>query len=350
MDAKHKPDSSCPYCRQEIVERSREHIFPEFLGGTRCIPACKPCNDTFGNGFEARAASIFHPFYIFLNSWGLPVTVQGPRWRNAYAVDGQSMDLRIGSDQPIMTASSPIVLKEQKGQLRAEFRSEQEVRRFLKKHPDAKDVEINRIEQQSKVRLSVAFSIGPDVRKLAAKMCIALSRLVPTLDLEEVVHARDALHSDAICASRVATAFNDYSLDEHRPGLAHTVYIERGEKITYGVVQFFGTFQLFCRLGKPGKGQPRVAFLATLDPLTGSETFTEINPLKLQEPPAFYAAGAVPDLIQRWKQKFRDAAVARGAPERTKINLSNVNFNPKPVSWQSGTVDLLLRKNPWDRD
>jgi hypothetical protein len=252
------------------------------------------------------------------------------------------MDLKIGSDQPIITASIPVIPKVREGKFRAEFRSEEEARQFLRSHPKATNVEIKLVESQRQLRLPVTLSFGPDVRQLAAKMCIALSRLVPTLEPEEVTSARDALNSEAVCKRQVLTAFNEYSLDEYRPQLAHTIYIERGDHRAHGVVQFFGTFQVFCQLGLPKGDLPR-AFLGALDPLTGKETFRELDPLRLEEPPAFYAAKAVPAMLDRWKRRFRDAAVARGAVGSAEVTLSDVKFRPTPAFRQSSTTDFLLR-------
>src|SRR5437764_12412643 len=102
MNNNHSSVALCLYCLQRGSKWSRDHIFPDFLGGTRCVTVCKACNEMFGSEFETRAASILHPFYILLNSWGLGVIAEGPRWRNAYTVDGKKWDLTIGSDYPVM--------------------------------------------------------------------------------------------------------------------------------------------------------------------------------------------------------------------------------------------------------
>jgi hypothetical protein len=177
-------------------------------------------------------------------------------------------------------------------------------------------------------------------------MSVALSRLVPTFDIEEVALARDVLYSGKIGSRPVETAWDDYAvLDEHRPELAHTIYIERGEKAVYGVVQFFGSLQFYCRLGDPMR-QSRAAFLGTLDPLTGEERFAEVEPLNLAKQSSWRLTTDMPGLISHWEEKVWAGAIKRGAHrDSKKRELSDWNA-PKqklPPTWQSGTVDLLLR-------
>jgi hypothetical protein len=217
---------------------------------------------------------------------------------------------------------------------------------WIRKLRLAKQVQVFRKTLDGKVEIPTTFSTGPDIQKLALKMSVALSRLVPTFDLEEVSSIRDVLYSGNMASRPVETAFDDYPLlDEYRPDLAHTIYIERGEKETYGVVQFFGVFQFYCRLGESAEHQPRSAFLGTLDPLTGAECFSDVQPLNLAQPPSHRWTRDIPELISHWEEKFRGAAIKRGArSDAEKHKMTGITLNPKsPTTWESGTVDFLLR-------
>jgi hypothetical protein len=331
------PGTKCPYCNEPILQWSRDHIFPQFLGGTRCVPACKPCNEIFGATLEAKAASILHPLHIVLNSWGLPIAVEGPRWREAYQIDGQSMDLRVGPGAPIMTSSKPIIPDMLKGTHTAEFRTIKEAQQFRKQldeNPRVSGVKTEvRVDEVSTPGIPVTLKFGLELRQIAVKMCIALSRLMPTLELAELTRGQRALRSEENCKSSVGLAFLDYcGLDSQRPELAHTIYVERGQKLVYGVLQFFGAFQLFCRLGVPS-GAPEAAIVATLDPLNGKETFSEIPPLNLEEPPEFYSASSVPNFVRGWHRKLSHGAAARGATKDTDVNLYEVRLQPRPIEW-----------------
>ena len=62
----------CPYCRTMLDQISRDHIFPNFMGGSRTIPACAQCNNrVFGARFEAKAARQILGFQLMLTSLGL---------------------------------------------------------------------------------------------------------------------------------------------------------------------------------------------------------------------------------------------------------------------------------------
>ncbi|MDQ3819956.1 MAG: HNH endonuclease, partial [Acidobacteriota bacterium] len=63
---------------------SRDHIFPQFLGGKRKVDCCKNCNSVFGHTFEAEAAKILQAEHVFISSWGLPLRSADPTWKAAH--------------------------------------------------------------------------------------------------------------------------------------------------------------------------------------------------------------------------------------------------------------------------
>ena len=106
----------------------------------------------------------------------------------------------------------------------------------------------------------MTLEIGPDVRRLALKMCIALSSLLPDFDLKEIGEARLFLRGDIAPVVNTLVAFDRYeAVDSIREALAHVIYVERGRTRVYGLVQFFGAVQIFCRLGLPvGNAEARM--------------------------------------------------------------------------------------------
>ncbi len=85
----------CPYCGGGLAD-SADHIFPEFLDGSRTIAACRSCNSKFGHTFEARVARALDPIYVQLAVWGVPLPERDRWWRAAYEVDGAHLDLAVG--------------------------------------------------------------------------------------------------------------------------------------------------------------------------------------------------------------------------------------------------------------
>jgi hypothetical protein len=158
------------------------------------------------------------------------------------------------------------------------------------------------------------FDLGPYVLRAALKMCYALSTSLPGFTLAEVAHARAILKDDpGRPPIDVVPSFDIYeSLNSLREPLSHVIYVERGETIIYGVVQFFGELQLYCALGRPDGSAPRAARVGILDPLTGAERFSDVNPLSLPLPTEL-GDEELSQAADAWLKRFQEAAVARGA-------------------------------------
>ena len=65
---------SCIFCREPADASRIEHILPESLGGSACLPAglvCAKCNQYFGSKVEQLALGSF-PFLIFRLLLGIP--------------------------------------------------------------------------------------------------------------------------------------------------------------------------------------------------------------------------------------------------------------------------------------
>jgi HNH endonuclease len=100
---------SCPYCGRAMIERSEDHIFPQFMGGTRTIACCKPCNDRFGHRFEGKAAQWFQKLHFYFAAQGLSLKVPQIRWKEAFERDGRHYDAVFENGEAKFTLSRPIV-------------------------------------------------------------------------------------------------------------------------------------------------------------------------------------------------------------------------------------------------
>src|SRR5438105_1628344 len=59
----------CPYCLVRPRDSS-DHVFPDFLGGTRKVGACTRCNNGFGHRFEGPVSKDLTPIIVLLSLSG----------------------------------------------------------------------------------------------------------------------------------------------------------------------------------------------------------------------------------------------------------------------------------------
>lgn len=315
----------CPYCGQPIEVYSRDHIFPEFLGGSRTIPACKQCNDIFGSTFEGQAAVMLYGMQVSMSTWGLSFSQTAPAWRRAFEHMGLKFDILIEGAEPKLQLSHPIKEVGKDGKLKAiSFGNKKEAERAVNKA--RKRGHDKAVMQKLHVEIPApqypfVFNLGPHVLRTALKMCYALSTTLPGFTLGEVANARAVLKGDhGRMPTNVTPAFEVYdSLDAIREPLSHVIYVERGEAHIYGVVQFFGVVQLFCELGIPQDSATRAARIGILDPITGVERFPEVDLLGLPAP-AVLRGEELSEGAAAWLKRFEEVAVSRGA--RNTVDLS----------------------------
>src|SRR5262249_15255668 len=135
----------------------------------------------------------------------------------------------------------------------------------------------------------IEFSVGSAFRQLALKMCIAFAQLMmPNNDILDP-QFREYLKDKNSQLRPVRDIYMRYPLlDERRPALAHTIYIE-GNSVKancFGIVQIFGgIFQFYVLLSDSYVGRDFGA-IGILDISTFREKFEEIGSLKLEEAPA----------------------------------------------------------------
>jgi HNH endonuclease len=314
----------CPYCEQPIKDYSRDHIFPEFLGGSWKIPACKQCNERFGSTIEGRAAAMLFGLQVSMATWGLSFSQAVPAWRRALEHMGLEFDISIEDGEPKLQLSRPIKEMGKEGKLTSisfgnKKEAERAVKQARKKGYDKAVVQKISMEMPTP-HIPFVFDLGPSVQRTALKLCYALSTSLPGFTLDEVAHARAILKSDPDrLPPGVIPSFEIYeSLDAMRAPLSHVIYVERDETVIYGVVQFFGVIQLFCGLGKPNGSAPRAARIGILDPITGVETFPDVAPLDLPLPTSV-GYEELPQVADTWLKRFQEGAVMRGATKPIKL-------------------------------
>jgi hypothetical protein len=276
--------TKCPYCQSVIDSRSKDHIFPKFLGGRRKISSCKSCNDYFGYSFEAIAAKSLQPLHVFISS-GVPLKSARPFWKAGHEQSGQKLDFSVGDNGMVAHLSKPMVeLREDGTLLKGQFRDVKEANRVLADlrrkgdlRPNARIVQVE-IPTHQLADIAIDVRIGPELRRLALKMAISASTLLPNFELAEVHEARlylmgnpNMVHVNNVLVDIV----NMGRIDDLRPPLSHVIYVERFEGRVWATIQFFGSIQLFCNVGVSSLGVQNAAVLGFLDPVTGDEKFSE---------------------------------------------------------------------------
>ncbi len=325
----------CPYCLAPIRIQSRDHIFPQFLGGKRKVDCCKNCDSVFGHTFEAEAAKILQAEHVFISSWGIPLRSADPTWKTAHVQDGKSYNLSVGQTGVKPELAKPVIKLDDEGRVEfGEFVDKKQADKFARsliEKGKAKEVKLEVVPPPKidLTGLSHTLVLGPDIRRAALKMCLALSTLLPDFKMEEIAEARLFLRGDRrlVPVNNTLAAYNIYeAIDSRRKALSHVIYVERSQSRVYGLVQFFGVTQLFCRLGMPKNGSGSAAIFASLDPVTGREEFSDISPLDLTEPPYLLSREEHPRLMEGWLKKYRDEAIKRGATHPPDLRRSSLEI------------------------
>lgn len=315
----------CPYCKNSIDKKSRDHIFPDFLGGRRTIICCYECNNNFGRTFEAAAAvTTLHPLHVSISSWGLKLKNTVPPWRRAYEHQGMKFDIASEEGKTKLRLSRPIVERNARGQTIAisfpDRKDAEKAIRQSKARGKSKEATIETIRFEVSSGMPFKFQLDKNLNRTALKMCAALSTFLPEFSVEELAIAQVGLLGTLSSSKAVCPSFIAYSgLDSIREPLSHLVYVERGRRYVYGVVQFFGVIQLYCLLG-PSKSLVRSAHVASLDALTGKETFRSTSCLDLSPPTNI--SGQKKELeaeMSKWLERFRESAIKRNASAPPKL-------------------------------
>jgi hypothetical protein len=313
------PRESCPYCGRALIERSEDHIFPQFMGGTRTIACCKPCNDRFGYKFEAQAAQWFQKLPFYFATQGLHLKVPQIRWKEAFERDGRHYDAVFENGEAKFTLSQPIVSTD-KDVMNAQFGSQGQLKPVLsslrKKYgiSPTPDMEITpTIMPKTEIRTV------PELPRLAIKMCSALGTLLPAFTSDELYSSSKETRR---LVGNVTNDFRSHFLgNESRPALAHLIYVERRETGLQGIVRFFGAHQYFCQIGPPTDQRPLGALLALLDPVEGAESFRALPPLNLNQPPTEMTENSAAAAIAAWATQLSQSARQRGASESFEVTL-----------------------------
>ena len=290
----------CIYCRTNPAS-SKDHIFSQFLGGKRSVPACNDCNNkVFGGGFEGRVSKMFLPLMLHLTSAGATfkrrllwknarVDSAGAKWdwdsRSGFVLSGPqkvpNRDLGSGEGVPALSLVFP-------DRASAEAALAKLVKSGQKAVVIAQPPEWSGPERD--ILGSFTFQINADVARLALKMSIAaasLFGLVVEVDPDVRTYLLKAEnHQCVMIATSERQEFESLNL----PPFAHSIYVEGDPErgLCHSVVRLFGgVYQLYCILSRNYKGESSSS-LAVLDFVNDLEDFRSVDFRGLTPPPVAF--------------------------------------------------------------
>ena len=281
----------CPFCLENECN-TRDHVFPDFLGGHQKVGACE-CNNRFGYQFEARVNRTLQPILVMLAKNGLTLR-RLAIWQQAYTDPQTGSEYDFSSESQGMLTKA-IIRKSRDGQIehliyRTEDEAKKSLRRLKKNGKEFKGKEVLTQVKTASIDFSpTVLTFGTDFRRLCAKMCVGMLAYMCEKPAVIGTGTRDYLlgkTTDSIPVRFSNIAY--HRLESLRPPLAHVIYVEgnndRGK--LFGVVQFFGAVQFYTELNNEYKGTA-AGYLGVLDVNSDNEMFKEIAPLELVESPRF---------------------------------------------------------------
>lgn len=206
---------------------SEEHIFPQFLGGRKSIPACSRCNCRFGASFEASAFKEFSNWTFMFRLCGLRPAVNTV-WREIVQdQEGNYYDFNQDLQGGL---SKPLIRKDETGKLVnvvANPRKHGDIQRSLRRHGRSMEYVEMSPQNIKAPDLKFTYPINDDLRRLSLKMSLAAARL---LECEPAVSesCRSYLLSTKVSSQDAGTpvriAIGEFAeLRSFRPPLGHLI-------------------------------------------------------------------------------------------------------------------------------
>jgi hypothetical protein len=275
----------CPYCGLREAN-TKDHVFPEFLGGHQRIPACGTCNNViFGGGCESVSSQYMHIWMLSLRRCGMP-TPKPMVWKRVrlddsdrlYDVD-QDLKATFSFHKDVDDAGKPVRFFGTPGQM-ATIAAE------LRK--GGREVSIGQETGVIDLRSTgINHPIDDNLRRLCVKMGIAaafhLGVVIPPNPTITPYLVDGVVPPDGAPVKITVRAYQE--LYVQRPKVGHFVYVRTNsaERRAYSIVQLFSSLQFYCELHNAWTGDDH-AVLATHDAVTHEDDFKLIDPLDFASP------------------------------------------------------------------
>ncbi|MHB1953453.1 MAG: hypothetical protein ACYCOU_06850 [Sulfobacillus sp.] len=258
---------NCTYCNVRQADTA-DHIFPQFLGGSRTVPACSVCNNTlFGGAFEGRLSHRFQPLVVWLAAHGY--TPPRPAvWRSAFEREGASYDLR---SDGTASRSKPLVQQDADGNLvRVIARTRGELRGILKRTHIEGVVTENSETIKAPKEIELAWELDDDVKRLGLKIAVgaaAAAGIDSGSLLSEVARSYLVEGPSVTLTPPVMVDYRRHPfLEQVSPPFAHRVHVEADpdRRLCHAIVGIYAFFNMYILLNDAYNG-PRIGLAAALD-------------------------------------------------------------------------------------
>ncbi len=275
----------CPYCNADDV-KLRDHVFPQFLGGNKTIPACADCNNRIiGTGIEGPVSKQLAWIPVMIRKvCRIPAPVHSV-WENAFTREGIVYDL----DTELGAVPHSVEIKRNESGLitRAIYQVRRQVEALLRSKPAVnRSYVVSRpTEKWDLNELQVQFQMSPEQLGLALKLVLTLGCLTDAYRLD--LKGASALKSNFLefAASHVRfDARKHADLNCLRPSLSHSIFLRAG-KAPFGIVQLYSCLQFYVSLPASNLSADDVCHLGLLDITSGySETFARVECKEIRMP------------------------------------------------------------------
>jgi hypothetical protein len=265
---------------------------------------------------------------VFISHSGLDLSRAPATWPSALVIGDRTYDLKSGPEGVQYELARPIILRDGAGRfLSGEARSRAEaeqIKASLLKKGKAKEVKIEESpgETLNDILLSVDWSYNADLHKFSAKlacnMAIAMGRGALIKNSGIALY----LHGGLGWSVRVANT-DTSAIRKLRPALSHTVYAEFGRQ-SHAFVILFGGLQIYVPLPPSEPG----AILGFLDPITGEESFSEVEALNLAAAPEFWTEQEARSHLQGILSNLSNEAKERGAKRPPNLHIAELDLGP----------------------
>lgn len=285
---------------------------------------------------------------MFISHFGLDLTRNFSVWSSALTIDGEELDLISGPDGAEYRLSKPVIRRDEEGHIiggKARSKSEANgIAKGLLRSGRAREVDITPEESPilEDIKLDIAGNFDDDMFRLSTKLVASLAIASSYGELISTSGIPSYLHGKAAWPTKVA--FCDVKpLIQLKPPLAHTIYIEMGER-SYGIVLLFGHLKILVPL--PSSTERR-AILASLDPISGKESFDDVEPIGPRDIPVVIQQDLALEHLQGMLDTLAEDAVARGAKKRPELFVGALDLGtPMPSWWTNSTVRYMFPNFP----
>jgi hypothetical protein len=193
------------------------------------------------------------------------------------------------------------------------------------------------------IKLDFDWSYSDDIYRFSTKLAAAVavaSGYQQVISRSEIPRYLHGMSKWPTCVAYCDVA----PLRKLKPPLAHTVYLEMGET-SYALVLIFGYEKIFVPL--PPSPLPR-GIVASLDPLTGEESFRDVDPIGPRKIATFIREESVRAHLQGMLDVLAEDAVTRGAKKRPDLFIGALDMGPPmPAWWRNSTVRYMFPEFPF---